>query len=405
MKRIVLFITGACVQFCWLGLGCAPKHTPKPQPAITETPTQKIVRVNPKLGAYALLPRLSPEQADILGRYFEVVITGAEDEVNNPEMLDRIHQIRPDIVQLPYLSLEQFPEGQMDNNEPINGPVHQLHSQITPEMWLYKENGQRLSNWPGSYLLNLTTKPWRDLVIASIRDRTFARHPTWHQGVYFDDVWWEIAWSSSEIDADQDGRADLPGTLNNQWFSGVADLFYQLRKTCPDAIVISQNGAYFPSNRMEQVNGVFFEDTLKENNDLNRVISKLRDAMSHCRDPKLTIINVCGEENDLEKMRSGLALAAIFGAHYFYDLSVQCHCTLWTYREYERDLGRATEEPVKTTEGVWCRHFENGFCLFNPTPKPQLCIFKQSLWNADGEEYNGAKMIPPRSGLVLYPHP
>lgn len=381
-------------------LGCAHQRTPRPKP-ITELEA-KIVRVNPRLGAYALLPRLSQEQADILGRYFDLVITGVEDEINNPEMLDRIHQIRPEIIQIPYLSLEQFPEGQMDNNEPMHGPVHLFHRQITAPMWLYRANGQRISNWPGAYVMNLSTKPWRDLVIASIRDRTFARHPTWNQGVYFDDVWWEISWAGSDIDANQDGQADLPGPLNNRWFSGVADIFYQLRQACPEAIIISQNGAYFPSNRMDLINGIFFENTLETDNDLLRVISKLCDARLYCRNPKLSIVNVCGEENDREKMRSGLALATIFGAHYFYDQSVQCHCTLWTYPEYEQDLGRATGEPVKTIDGVWCRHFEKGICLFNPTDRPQIWIFPEIFWDAAGEEYSRAKSIPARSGLVLY---
>ncbi len=396
MKQIVIFLS---FVFC---CGCFPKHVTEAELSAGDT----AITVNdyPRLASYALLPQISETQARTLGAYYQLVIIGVENQINNPRLLDLLRQIRPDIILVPYLSLGTFPEGQMDQNEPPDGPVHQLYKRITPEMWLWTiPPPQRLSTWPGSWVMNLTNDPWRNLVIDAVKNRTFATHSAWtEKSVFFDEIWWTISWLSSQIDVDQDGEVDQAGWLDNRWFDGLASTFYQMRRQIPDGVVIAQNGMQFPSNRMELINGIVFEDAFYVQNDLAKLVSKLEDASQFCKQPRYNVVNVCGEQSDKALMRSGLALSCIFDAYFFYDRSIQAHDQVWTFPDYRLDLGTPIDAAMKVAPRIWTRDFTKGLVAFNASDQAIQIPLKQKLWNADGKIYAKQIILPARQGVVLY---
>lgn len=392
-----------CVLFiCALGvLGCL-KHVPNTQQSTLLPPA--VNRSYPLLGSYALLPRLTQDQADKLAVYYQLIIIGVENQDNNPGQLDRMRRIRPGVILVPYLSLGTFPDGQMNQNEGPNGPVHQLFRQLTTHMWLYTTNHELLSTWEGSHVMNLTTPPWRDLVVSVIANRTFATHPTWTSGVYFDEIFRAISWLSPIIDANEDGQADNPVTLDQAWAQGEINPMTRLRQAVPSVVIISQNGMRFPSVKLNLVNGVLFEDAINPVNDLDALIAKLQ-ATSSCHAPRYSVLNVCGTQADKAMMRTGMALSCLFNIYYFYDFygyPDRLHDHVVVYPDYRLDLGTPTAAPSTVSPKVWKRTFTKGLVAFNASAATATVTFVGQRWNADGQSFTNSISLASRQGVVLY---
>lgn len=396
-KLLVLFIVAACLP------GCV-KHIPSTPSQIAGT--QAVKRGYPLLGSYALLPNLSLDQATAMATYYTMGIIGVENQTVIPNPLDKLRQVRPNFVAIPYLSLGTFPDGQMDQNEGPNGPVHQLYRRLTDAMKLYNTQRTWIGGWPGSHFMNLTTLPWPNLIVDVIPHRNFATHPIWVNGVFLDEVFRVISWLSPLIDADQDGHADNPTTLDAAWGQGEISVMSRLRQALPSTgIIISQNGMQMPDNFLSLLNGVVIEDAFGAATLLDQLIAKLQ-ATASCRAPRYTILNVCGNQADKTLMRTGMALACLFDSYYFYDYykhPTQAHDQVAVFLpDYRLDLGNPTAAPSTVSPKVWKRPFTKGLVAFNASAAIATVSFTGQLWDADGQTFTTGVTLASRHGVVLY---
>lgn len=91
-----------------------------------------------------------------------------------------------------------------------------------------------------------------------------------------------------------------------------------------------------------------------------------RKTMAAIREPKLVMFDHHGDPTDYQAMRYGLASCLMDDAYYAF--SSNGYSGVYTFDEYDADLGQAVSPPALTAwqKGVYRRDFENGIALVNP---------------------------------------
>ncbi len=122
--------------------------------------------------------------------------------------------------------------------------INAVENQGLPSDYYLKDiHGNRIEVWPGSYRLNLT-KPYVADYQARYAYQTLLDTGLMTDGVFFDNVMTSQSWQKTDIygnavqiDADEDGIADDPVTLDAAWKAGVFREIQTFRQLAPNAVV------------------------------------------------------------------------------------------------------------------------------------------------------------------------
>ncbi len=166
----------------------------------------------------------------------------------DPESLRRIREVNPDIVLLGTLQpLEHF-----DGDEPV------------PDSYFLKDTkGQRIVLWPGSQRLNITRPEVVAYNVERVK-RSILDSGLLLDGAFFDSYSFNVSWTKSDsygrpiaIDADNDGQADDPASLDAAWKAGMIEIVRRFREEMPGAIIsghlgggVEEYGEYFEGNNI-----------------------------------------------------------------------------------------------------------------------------------------------------------
>jgi hypothetical protein len=378
----------------------------------------------PRLANYFLHWELSDEEAILLARW-DLLILDMEVQENSPEQIKKIRQINPDIIILAYITSQEI----------MSDFIYDDLANLRPEFkkgiienWYVKDDkGNKISNWPGTYLLNISDtalknssgERFNDYLPKFVTNKINASG--FWDGIFYDNAWGDIAWvNGGNIDLNNDGKRDDAAYMNRLWEEGFQKIIDSTEKLNGREFIIVGNGrVHFPYQ--SKINGMMLEgfpSSWENDGTWPGSMQTYFKLSQNNKKPFLGIINVYnGQENNYSLMRYGLASALLGDGYFSYDSSVNDHGQTWWYDEYDFNLGTAklpaynTLDGSKTiTTGLWRRDFSEGSVLVNSTNKTQTYIFsketiakfkgfKDSSFN-NGERLNLIKLAP-SSGVLL----
>jgi len=272
-------------------------------------------------------------------------------------------------------------------------------AQEVPEAaFLHTPEGNRITGWPGTQMLNLSRPEALDLLVESIVagcrglavDGVFVDC----MGAGFDS--WAVEIESGKqvsIDADGDGQPDDRAQLDRTWKEGKRILLERLRAAFGDKFLIMVNAQAGAEYIRPYVNGNYYEDyvdyVMNCSMGWEEVLDLYREECSLPHAPNCTTINASSgiwpeyeasrrlpaeecqsllEEgySKLRRMRFGLATALMGDGYYGYDLNTRWRGQHWWYPEFDAPLGRALGSAGPAGDGTWRREFAGGLVVVNP---------------------------------------
>ncbi len=210
-------------------------------------------------------------------------------------------------------------------------------------------------------MYNMTQPYCRKVLVENNISRFRAVQPELiYDGIFWDRLHDTISWLGSDIDADLNGQADDPATLNAAYVAGMKDFFTQIRAAFPGAVLMGNDG---PQIYDAWINGRLYEwqlITLLEGRDgftWNEIIDSYRDWSGRGVAPHTTFIETAPEELYSEKytfhhiddipavmvdetaasyqrMRYGLTSALMGDGLFSYDYGADWHGNAWWYDEF-----------------------------------------------------------------------
>ena len=380
---------------------------------------------NPKTVNYFLHWSITESEARDLARW-DFLVLDMEVQENSPSELSLIRQLNPKIKILAYITSQNLFDSSFNSNEAFLR--NDLRQGISDSWWLRDDKGNRLSDWPSAYVLNITDYSSRvdgrryndflpEFVANNIKSSGF-----W-DGVFYDNVWNGAAWfNGGNISLTNNGKCNTKTELDTAWVNGVKKIFNRTKELWPGAIIVG-NGSFF-NDYKNYLNGWMLEDfpTPWENGGTwSGVVNSYLKLSSYPLN--FNIINNAGSNQfDYRDFRYGLATSLLGSSYYSFDSGSADHAQLWWYDEYDVDLG-AKQTPAYNLldknssvikPGLWRRDFTSGIALVNSTDKNQRYIFnKEEFEHIRGTQdsliNNGQKItwvnIAPKDGLILLKAP
>lgn len=333
----------------------------------------------PKRANFFLSLTLTESDAMALSRW-DLVVLNMEQQSLNPDLIRRMRKRNPHIRIFAHVSLQEVVQGlhRAKESEPLR---YRLWRGIAPEWYLRSSSGERLSWWPGTYLLNVTDRAplvggqrWQDY-LATFVSEEILETGLW-DGIFFDNTWDNITYfAGTDVDLDGDGLPDLDADV--AWRRGIETVLDAVRVRSARPIFLVGNNdtlAY-----QQQLNGMLIENfgAARWSHLMNRYAANVRDR----RTPRINIINAntnnTGQQDDYRTMRFGYTSSLLEDGYYSFDFGDQNHGQLWWYDEYDVNLG-APERGASSASGVatyepdvWQRPYDRGLVVVNSTDVPQ----------------------------------
>ncbi len=366
----------------------------------------------PILANYYLRWDLPSGEVENLAKW-DLLILDMENQVTNPDKIRKIRQLHPGIKILAYVTSQEIKNGQLGTMRT------KLKSGISDSWYLRRSNGDKISFWPGTTMLNPTdTCPlsggqrW-NAYLASFMTNEVLSTGLW-DGVFYDNAWGDLTWfTGKNVDLNFDGQPD--SDIDKHWNAGMANLFNLTRDLSGANYVIVGNA--MTREYANNLNGMMYENF--QNHVWRDVMYAIKTEMSGNLRPRIIIINGnannTGNQQSYQNMRYGLGSALVGGAYFSYDDGDQSHSQTWWYDEYGVKLGNPIGEArtiggsTQIKEDVWRRDYENGLALVNSTNSEQSInlgedyekiIGTQDRSVNDGSIVDKVKLAA-RDGLVL----
>lgn len=326
----------------------------------------------PRLANHFLQYDISNAEARELARW-DLVTLDMEVQVKSLEQLKLIRRLNPDIIILAYVTSQEVfqdaPYGYSD-----------LRQQLTrgmPEDWYLKNSsGDRLTWWPGTYMLDATNKQgWishlRDFMINEVLSTGY-----W-DGIFYDNTWDNVTYfAGTNIDLNGDGRAESRTAIDAAWRDGMRYLYESTRELTNRKYIVVGNGT-------TQVYAGSLNGQMIENFAGGSAWAPTMMAYEHFADthigPRVNIINANtanrGGSNNYRAMRFGLTSSLLEDGYYAFSFGDTAHNQLWWYDEYDINLGdplgsaTASGNTRSYVPDVWRRDFTNGISIVNSDSK------------------------------------
>lgn len=370
----------------------------------------------PRLANYYLAWQLKDEDVVLLAKW-DVVILDMENQVTNPEKIKKLRELNPNITLLAYITSQEIRDDAVIGTGMLR---RTLASGIKPEWFFYNLKGQKISFFPGTFMLNMTPncptvdgKKWNKYLAQFVKDEVQSSG-LW-DGVFYDNAWQDVTWfTKDQADSDRDGRPD--SSLDEAWRAGYRFLFNETRRlTGPNFLIVGNMGPGHKQYR-DEINGALFE--LFPQFGWPYAMS-VYDYQSKGTGNRLLVVNgstVTSTRSDYQQMRYTLASTLLGNGYFSFDIGSR-HDQIWWYDEYGIDLGAAqgAAEPVITgvrpffDNTVWKREFKNGLALVNPSNKVQAVNLEgdfEKISGIDDRVINNGQIIDrvalsPFDGLIM----
>ncbi|MFB6225752.1 MAG: putative glycoside hydrolase [Candidatus Paceibacteria bacterium] len=348
----------------------------------------------PRLANYYLKWTLTEQKAEKLARW-DVVVLDMENQQHNPHLIEKMREINPDIIILAYITPQEI-DRSAEGREEIAPLRNKLYEGIEDEWYLKNSAGNRLSWWPGTYLMNVTRESpkiagerWQDHVSEFVANELLSTG-LW-DGVFYDNSWDNITFFAGDnIDLDLDGKRESKNIANQKWKQGMKDIYDKTRKLADNKIVLVGNNTTFEYD--DRLNGMMLENLSGSN--WKRLMESYNYNTDQRQRPRINIINSNtgneGGRDKFKRMRFGLASALLEDGYYSFDYGDEDHGQLWWYDEYDVNLGKPLEQPRSNKKsqyqrGVWSRSFENGLVVLNSDQRSRRVNLSGSYEHLHGE--------------------
>jgi hypothetical protein len=370
--------------------------------------------VYPKLANYFLKWTIADYEVNELAKW-DLLVLDMEVQINSKSNLKKIRELNPDIIILAYITSQEANANIYSSQWSHNATLRKkLADNIIDSWWLKNKDNSRTTFWEGTYLLNITDgagvnsrgQKWNDYLPEFV-DREIISTGLW-DGVFYDNIWGDIAWVRGDFDANNDGRGDSISEVNNAWSSGVKKMLKKTRELIGSKYLILGNGKVYDGYQ-GLLNGVMLEgfpSSWESNGNWDGILKTYSGVSQKNNSPKITIINSYSSRQSYQKMRFGLASVMMESHGYFsFDYDVSSHGQVWWYDEYDVSLGKAQSTAYDLLnkgntvykKSLWRRDFENGVVILNSSDKEQLYVFKQEEF----QKINGIQDRTINNGSII----
>jgi len=391
--------------------------------------TQASIDLNnisyPRLANYFLHWELSDYEAEQLAKW-DLIILDMEVSQNSPDKIRIIREINPDIIILAYITSQEIMDDFIYDH--LCFLRYDLKKGLDENWYLKDSNGNKLSYWPNTYLLNITNSApsnsdglkFNDYLPIFIKNNIL--NTNLFDGVFFDNVWGDVSWAAgSNIDINNDGISDSQSYIDNLWQEGYLKMIDKAKNIFGNEYIIVGNGRiYWPYQN--KLNGMMLEDfpsSWEGNGTWSDSLNNYKKLYTLNNNPQVSIVNSYDNKSDnYSYMRYTLTSALLENGFYSYDYGTSDHGQLWWYDEYNFNLGRAKSSSINTlnsdvsyySPSLWRRDFENGSVFVNSTNEKKNYIFKGERFSKlDGSQddkiNNGQEInyisLEPNSGIIL----
>jgi len=380
----------------------------------------------PRLANYYLKWSLTDADAKQLAKW-NVVVLDMENQENSPDQIKEIRRLNPHIIILAYITSEEI----LNNVQNYNNAFlrQELAQGVYSGWWLLNTSGQKVSNWPGTSMLNLSDgaifnasrQRFNDYLPQFVVDK-LEPSGLW-DGVFYDNTWGTVSWiSDKNLDLNNDGQSDNPTADDQAWAKGFKKMLKKTRQLAgPNFIIVGNGQVYWGYQSL--LNGMMLEDFPSpwENGGTWSGSMETYNKLSTLNpDPQVSIVNIYNKNQaDYQRVRFGLTSTLLGNGFFSYDYDVSSPGQIWWYDEYSVKLGYPQSAPYNLLDnnsqtwqpGLWRRDFTNGITLVNSTNKKQVYVFNHEEFEKiqgtqDPKVNNGQNInyviLQPKDGLVLY---
>ncbi len=376
------------------------------------------VRVAPRRANYFLNWDIPANKITELAKW-DLLILDMETQVNSLAALKKIKEINPDIKILAYITPQEI---KADAATSYSIMRRKLVSGINPNWYLTDTSNNKISFWPGTWMLNVADNaPQINSVrfnqyLAQFVTKEILSTGVW-DGVFYDNAWRDVQWKSGpNTDLDKDGQPD--SSVDLHWREGMRFLFQETRRLTSDRYIIVGNAT--SDAYKDDLNGVMLESFPSINGGWGGTMQVYASNQKGSILPRFMVINANTankgtQTSNLKKFRLGLASALLLDGYYSFDYGDQDHGQTWWYDEYDIELGQplgnalSLSNASQFTEDVWRREYENGIALVNATAQSQSVDlggeYEKITGLQDKVTNNGAIVnqvnVPAKDGLIM----
>ncbi len=274
---------------------------------------------------------------------------------NSPDAIKLIREINPQVIILAYITSQEIIE---DINQAAGNTGaflrRELKSNIVDSWWLRDQSGQRISFWPGTYMLNLSDgaglnsqgQRFNDYLPEFVAQKIASLNL--FDGVYYDNTWGDVSWvNNGNVDVNNDRVKDNSSVADTAWSSGFLKMLKKTRTLLGDKFIIVGNGRVYQGYQ-NLLNGMMLESFPSEWENGGHWTGSMQTYLRLPTlnvNPQISIINVNKKNQyNYPAFRFGLTSTLLGNGFYSYDYDVSNHTQTWWYDEYNVNLGPAQSQ-------------------------------------------------------------
>lgn len=335
-----------------------------------------------------------------------------------PERIRKLRHDNPRLKILAYVSAGELAQARAKGDPASPGYV--LAHLVSEAHFLHAATGARVSDWPGSDVMNVTdmgsvpSSRWNVLLPTFIHDRIISTG-LW-DGIFLDTAYDGIS-SRVHVTLDPDGNgiANASAEVDAAWQAGMKKLITNVRTAIGPKKLLMENGGMTYASL---VNGVFFENVLQYG--WASPFEAYRTALQKNVSPSLTTINANtlnrNTPTDYQRLRYGFTTAMLGDGYFSFDVGDQDHAQTWWYDEYDAFLGapkgiaqKVVSSTSDTKNGLWMRQYAHGLVLTNSDDVPHAIDLPAQYEKIRGSQDRAANdgsfvralIVPAHDGVVL----
>jgi endo-alpha-1,4-polygalactosaminidase (GH114 family) len=320
-----------------------------------------------RLAGFWYLPTMSVEQATSMAN-FDVVVVDVENIFNNPQSLEIMKQLHPDIKLLAYLNPVEVFDPPISDKPWSNHLLGELKNH--PGWWLKGDDGRNLVFWPGMRMLDCRWpqgQAYLYFLASSFNQEVLASN--YFDGVFIDNLWSKANWISGYGSSRLSVADAYPENFNRDWEAGLKYLLGLIRKSHPDYIFIANPG---DKDYYHEVQGKQFEDF--PNPDLGSIAAggwylNMSNAALFGRYNIFT----ARSDNSFFTLCSAMLLDNVFFS--------PPQNSIWK-KDYQLDLGKPLDSVQKSGSNenlFFFRHFQNGLIQVWPEKNTSVILYNNGI--------------------------
>jgi len=299
---------------------------------------------------------------------WDVVVLDGDQQARYPEKIRRLRELNPNIKILAYIDASTIASARFVEESWF--PGYALAHSI-PESWYLHRGRSRVSNWPGSWMLNMTDRSptdaqgrrWNDYLPEFIHKELWSTG-LW-DGIFLDNALENATYfGGSNLDITNDGIAESNAEVDRLWKEGWKKMARNLRtRLGPNALIMGNGHVDYA----DVTNGILFENFPRYG--WSNTFRDYQTAVTKNQKPTITAINSnpnnANNPGDYQLMRYTLGATLMADGYYSFDFGDRDHGQTWWYDEYDAALGAPIGGTATLQEGVLWRDYANGGALIN----------------------------------------